>query len=71
MPAALKKILDSTTPDVPGLMMPVAKPMGLLVTGQVKNYVAVTDEMLRNPDPGDWLMIRRTIRRTAIALLSP
>ena len=39
--------------------MPVAKPMGLLVAGQVKNYVPVTDEMLRNPDPGDWLMIRR------------
>ena len=36
-----------------------ARPMGLLVAGQVKNYVPVTDEMLRNPDPGDWLMIRR------------
>ena len=32
---------------------------GLTVTGQVKNYVPVTDAMLRNPDPGDWLMIRR------------
>ena len=41
------------------MMIPVAKPMGLLVAGQVKNYVPVTDEMLRNPDPGDWLMIRR------------
>jgi alcohol dehydrogenase (cytochrome c) len=34
-------------------------PRGLTVTGEVKNYVPVTDEMLRNPDPGDWLMIRR------------
>jgi alcohol dehydrogenase (cytochrome c) len=34
-------------------------PTGLTVTGVVKNYVPVTDEMLRNPDPGDWLMIRR------------
>jgi len=25
----------------------------------VKNYVPVTDDMLRNPDPGDWLMARR------------
>ncbi len=33
--------------------------MGLLVAGRVKNYVPVTDEMLRHPDPGDWLMIRR------------
>jgi alcohol dehydrogenase (cytochrome c) len=32
---------------------------GLTVTGEVKNYVPVTDEMLRNPDPGDWLMVRR------------
>jgi alcohol dehydrogenase (cytochrome c) len=34
-------------------------PLGLTVTGQVKNYVPVTDEMLRNQDPGDWLMVRR------------
>ena len=33
--------------------------LGLTVTGQVKNYVPVTDEMLRNQDPGDWLMARR------------
>ncbi len=34
-------------------------PKGLTVTGEVKNYVNVTDAMLRDPDPGDWLMIRR------------
>jgi alcohol dehydrogenase (cytochrome c) len=34
-------------------------PLGLTVTGEVQNYVPVTDAMLRNPDPGDWLMIRR------------
>ena len=32
---------------------------GLTVSGKVKDYVPVTDEMLRNPAPGDWLMIRR------------
>jgi alcohol dehydrogenase (cytochrome c) len=32
---------------------------GLTVTGTVKNYTPVTDAMLKNPDPGDWLMIRR------------
>ena len=32
---------------------------GLTVTGQLKNYTPVTDAMLKNPDPGDWLMIRR------------
>ena len=36
-----------------------AGPLGLTVAGEVKNYVPVTDEMLRNPDPGDWLMARR------------
>ena len=36
-----------------------AGPRGVTVAGEVKNYVPVTDEMLRNPDPGDWLMARR------------
>jgi alcohol dehydrogenase (cytochrome c) len=36
-----------------------ARPAGVTVAGEVKNYVPVTDAMLRNPDPGDWLMIRR------------
>src|SRR5213075_1182513 len=36
-----------------------AGPLGLTVSGQVKNFVPVTDEMLRNQDPGDWLMARR------------
>ena len=31
---------------------------GLTVTGEVKNFVPVTDQMLRKPDPGDWLMFR-------------
>src|SRR5262249_11103369 len=34
-------------------------PIGLTVTGEVKNYVPVSDEMLRNQDQGDWLMARR------------
>jgi len=34
-------------------------PKGITVTGEVKNYAPVTDAMLRDPDAGDWLMIRR------------
>src|SRR5579883_1676392 len=34
-------------------------PQGLTVKGTVKNYVDVTDEMLRNPPDGEWLMYRR------------
>jgi alcohol dehydrogenase (cytochrome c) len=33
---------------------------GVSVAGTVANYVPVTDEMLRTPPPGDWLMARRT-----------
>ncbi len=32
---------------------------GLTVKGELKTYVPVTDAMLANPAPGDWLMIRR------------
>ena len=39
-----------------------APPVGLTVEGEVKNFVPVTEAMLRNPDPGDWLMIRRDYR---------
>src|ERR1700722_5089660 len=33
-------------------------PRGLGVPGEVKNSTPVTDAMLRNPDPNDWLIIR-------------
>jgi alcohol dehydrogenase (cytochrome c) len=33
-------------------------PRGLIVSGEVKNYTPITDAMMRNPDPSDWLMIR-------------
>ena len=39
-----------------------ARPAGITVKGEVKNFVPVTDAMLRNSDPGDWLMIRRDYR---------
>jgi alcohol dehydrogenase (cytochrome c) len=33
-------------------------PAGLTVTGEVKNFVPVTEQMLLHPDPKDWLMVR-------------
>jgi alcohol dehydrogenase (cytochrome c) len=36
-----------------------AGPLGITIAGEVKNFVPVTDEMLRNQDSGDWLMARR------------
>ncbi len=39
-------------------------PRGITVAGEVKNYVPVTDAMLRNPDPSDWLMLRHDYKAT-------
>ena len=39
-------------------------PRGITVAGEVKNYVPVTNAMLRNPDPADWLMIRHDYKAT-------
>lgn len=38
---------------------PAPAPGGVTVAGTVEGYRPVTDEMLRDPDDGDWLMIRR------------
>jgi alcohol dehydrogenase (cytochrome c) len=45
-------------------------PRGITVAGEVKNYVPVTNAMLRHPDPGDWLMIRRDYKATSYSPLS-
>lgn len=45
-------------------------PRGITVAGEVKNYVPVTDAMLRNPDPADWLMIRRDYKANYYSPLS-
>jgi alcohol dehydrogenase (cytochrome c) len=45
-------------------------PRGITVEGSVKNYVPVTDAMLRNPDPGDWLMLRHDYKATSFSQLN-
>jgi alcohol dehydrogenase (cytochrome c) len=45
-------------------------PRGITVAGEVKNYVPVTNAMLRNPDAGDWLMIRRDYKATSYSPLN-
>ncbi len=52
------------TPDRP------PAPAGLTVAGEVKNFVPITDGMLRNPDPGDWLMIRRNYQASNFSPLA-
>jgi alcohol dehydrogenase (cytochrome c) len=36
-----------------------AGPLGVTVAGTVRDFEPVTDAMLRDPAPGDWLMLRR------------
>ncbi len=45
-------------------------PRGISVAGEVKNYIPVTDAMLRNPDPADWLMIRGDYKASSFSPLN-
>src|SRR6185369_1577132 len=45
-------------PAAGGRGAPAPAPRGLTIAGTVKTYTPVTDAMMRNPDPADWLMIR-------------
>ena len=42
---------------------------GLTVRGTVQNFAQVTDEMLRKPAPGDWLMLRHDYSATSYSPL--
>ena len=50
---------DDGAPVGRGRGGPVPVARGVTVNGEVKNYVPVTDAMLRNQPAGDWLMARR------------
>jgi alcohol dehydrogenase (cytochrome c) len=50
---------EAPPPPAAGRAAPRA-PHGLTVSGTVKNYAPVTDDMLVHPADGDWLMYRRT-----------
>ena len=43
-----------------GRRLPMELRFGTTLEGHINGYVSVTDEMLREPDPADWLMYRRT-----------
>ncbi len=70
--AAAAQALAQQVPADPGAARPQAPPppRGLTVAGEVKNFVPVTDEMLRNPPPGDWLMARRNYQAWSHSPLS-
>jgi alcohol dehydrogenase (cytochrome c) len=58
-PAAPQGAVGQGAGRAGGRGAPAAPRLGLTVEGTVKNFTPVTDEMLRNPPPADWLMIRR------------
>jgi alcohol dehydrogenase (cytochrome c) len=41
-----------------GAPAPAPVPAGVTVAGEIRNYVPITDAMLSNPDPKDWLVLR-------------
>jgi alcohol dehydrogenase (cytochrome c) len=45
-------------------------PRGITVAGEVKNYMPVTDAMLRNPDPSDWLILRHDYKANNYSTLN-
>jgi alcohol dehydrogenase (cytochrome c) len=53
----------------PGSARPTA-PTGVVVAGTVQSFVPVTDEMLRNPAPQDWLMLRHDYSATSFSPLA-
>src|SRR6185436_14293241 len=46
-----------------------ASPTGLTVRGTVQNFVPVTDAILRNPSPNDWIMLRHDYSATSYSPL--
>ena len=73
-PETTARIADGLTgePRIPGPSMASAAPetpVGVTVAGRVPDFVPVTDEMLRDPDPADWLMIRRDYAATSFSPL--
>jgi len=58
-PAAAQRASEDETPALAARAgRPSGPPAGITVSGEVKDYVPVTDDMLHRPDPNDWLMIR-------------
>ncbi len=45
------------------------EPEGITVAGVVEGFVPVTDEMLLNPDPANWMMIRRDYNASSFSPL--
>jgi alcohol dehydrogenase (cytochrome c) len=49
---------------------PAPRPTGVLVSGTVESFEPVSDQVLRNPAPGDWPMIRRDYSASSFSPLN-
>src|SRR5690606_34301285 len=45
------------------------QPTGVIVAGEVPNFVPISAEAMRNPAPGDWPMLRRDYSATSFSPL--
>jgi alcohol dehydrogenase (cytochrome c) len=62
--------LSAQAPAVAAATAPAPQPTGVIVAGTVPSFVPVTDAMLRNPDPDDWLMLRHDYSATSFSPLA-
>jgi alcohol dehydrogenase (cytochrome c) len=54
----------------PGAPVRPPEPTGVAVHGTVKGFVPVTDALLRNPPPNDWIMLRHDYSATSFSPLA-
>ena len=59
----------SESAPMPATRQESSEPVGLMVAGSLPGLEPVTEAMLREPDPGDWLMIRRDYSATSFSPL--
>jgi alcohol dehydrogenase (cytochrome c) len=55
--------------QAPGAQEQESEPTGVIVAGTVADFAPLTDELLRNPPPGDWPMLRRDYSATSFSPL--
>jgi PQQ-dependent dehydrogenase (methanol/ethanol family) len=48
---------------------PEPEPTGVIVAGTVPNFVPISDQAMRNPPPGDWLMHRHDYHASSFSAL--
>jgi alcohol dehydrogenase (cytochrome c) len=67
------RIGEGLTGAIPAVAAGTAEPqgpIGVTVTGTVPGFVPVTDDILRNPEAEDWLMLRRDYSATSYSPLA-